>query len=379
MTEKRMILFGAGREGAHALYYIGKNRVLCFCDNDPALAGKARYGLNVISFAELLEKYSHYSIVITPKKDACFQIAEQLEENGIFNYEFASDLFAKKQVEYFKENVDIRSLPRAKGKLREQQEKTLAFAVEQDQFFQNLNIHFFGIGGTLIGFLRHGGFIPWDDDMDFGLIRSEYEALKEYGKSSLPSFFLERRYVYVEYLKNVDRILHEHPGQTCMFFYYDFLRLVRGTSLADVVSIDVFPFDYYSDGYSFEDFRAYANSLYTKTRAVHIDVEKDRIIQSAISDNEYILKNGEGSNIIYPGLDCLDAMVHINDSTTGWINREMLFPLQKQKFDEEYICFPAQPNKFILYNYPKYNSFPGDVGLSGHPEQMMAEDGEIYG
>ena len=48
-----------------------------------------------------------------------------------------------------------------------------------DRICRESGIQYSLSGGSLLGSIRHGGFIPWDDDIDLMLVRTEYNRLIE--------------------------------------------------------------------------------------------------------------------------------------------------------------------------------------------------------
>lgn len=112
----------------------------------------------------------------------------------------------------------------------------LELLAELDRVCRAHRLNYFAMYGTLLGAVRHQGFIPWDDDLDVGLLRSDFDRLPAAMESSLGERF---------FFQTVD----SDPAFGCMFAK---LRL-NGTRCVDVdgegsaqhngIFIDIFPVD----------------------------------------------------------------------------------------------------------------------------------------
>ncbi len=74
--------------------------------------------------------------------------------------------------------------------LRKLQLTELDIVKEIIKICEKHNIKYYMLGGTLLGAVRHKGFIPWDDDIDIGMPRDDYEKFILIAKKELSSEFI---------------------------------------------------------------------------------------------------------------------------------------------------------------------------------------------
>ena len=147
--------------------------------------------------------------------------------------------------------------------LRELQLEELEILLKVRKFLEAHDIHYSLSGGTLLGAVRHKGFIPWDDDIDILVMRDDFQKLRRIVEESRPS---------------LDGVEIHLPGDKG--YIYPFIKAVNPKIIVDYgkaddnhLWIDIFPMDHFPDSKLMH--RLYLQRLITLERALSMGTYSD--------------------------------------------------------------------------------------------------------
>jgi lipopolysaccharide cholinephosphotransferase len=130
---------------------------------------------------------------------------------------------------------------------------------EFDRICRVHNLEYTLSGGTLLGAVRHGGFIPWDDDADVSMKRSEYDKFRELCKTELDEgrFFFQDHTTDPEYPWGYGRLRRKDS---------EFVRVGQEhMKMQTGIFLDIFPNDYIPNFYPLRLLHSFCCFMVRKT------------------------------------------------------------------------------------------------------------------
>lgn len=230
-----------------------------------------------------------------------------------------------------------------------------------DHFCRQNNIPYFICGGTLIGAVRHNGFIPWDDDIDIMMKRDDYERFIQFfsqndGYYKVYSHKLQKEYPHA-YAKVADE-------RTLL------VNNING-AIKMGVNIDLFPIDDLPDeDYLVKELFNRSFALNRKLSLKQIKLSKNRsifknlililgrVICSYISTYELIERLNQNAVKFRgcKGSKCADLVAGFGYKEIQ--DRENLAETIEVKFEDSYFLAPIGFDKYLRGMYGDYMKMP---------------------
>ncbi len=333
-------------------------------------SARINYGF-FINFSSLSDKLKNFFINILKEKIYKARHKEDFPVCKVFLYRLIN--FIKKigtgnkyyklfketslKLEFVKEIADINYLKPASGEIREYQIKSAAFAQEIINIIETLGLKYFITSGTLIGAIRHQGFIPWDDDIDICMERKDYEIFKKYCEQHYKildnsNFNNNPKYKY----PLINEALINNPNQIIFAHSHYYIQLFRGENLGKSLFLDIFPMEYYDEKYSIEDYSKDIKRIKENIALLNNYKKIKDYIEKEMSSNPHIVDN---SNKIYYGFD--DFMSYFIPKHSYWLEKSDIFPLKKLKFENYFWYAPNNTDKYLRIQHKDYMSLPSKI------------------
>ena len=259
--------------------------------------------------------------------------------------------------------------------IREIQQMELGIMEYIHEICQKIGVKYFLAYGSLIGAVRHKGFIPWDDDMDICMLREDYEKLQDYLIAN-PN----ERYEVMSYKNNLNYVYPFMKVQDNHTYLLE--EDVRIDSNMGIY-VDIFPVDGYEDDSVFKDkmtrlikkrqLSCYTFKGITNTKSVlnslirYISV----IIFYFTNTNKYVAQIEElAKSRKVSDYEEVDYLIYKDMNKPVW-RREWLEQVTTGTFEGKEFMIPKNYHEILTSDYGDYMQLPPvELRFSHHDFQL---------
>lgn len=253
------------------------------------------------------------------------EIAKERQENVFYQYK--------------KDKIDITKVPPAQGLLRDIQLANLALLKELAYVCEKNNFKYILDAGTLLGAIRHTGFIPWDDDIDILMFREDYEKIVSAFKNTT-----RNSDIYAEYHRDKDtnsQYFIKIKHKKCPF-----------------LGVDIFPLDSYGEHLSLKEQLIATNKICKILKHLKKEInpnisnkETKTILTKTIKEKILLSSTNENGDFVY-GVDFAHKLKN------WFLDRDIVLPLRKIQFEDSEYTTVNKPKEFLKNIYGDYMKYP---------------------
>lgn len=269
------------------------------------------------------------------------EIAKERQENVFYQYK--------------KDKIDITKVPPAQGLLRDIQLANLALLKELAYVCEKNNFKYILDAGTLLGAIRHTGFIPWDDDIDILMFREDYEKIVSAFKNTT-----RNSDIYAEYHRDKDtnsQYFIKIKHKKCPF-----------------LGVDIFPLDSYGKHLSLKEQLIATNKICKILKHLKKEInpnisnkETKTILTKTMKENILLSSANENGDFVY-GVDFAHKLKN------WFLDRDIVLPLRKIQFEDSKYTTVNKPKEFLKNIYGDYMKYPKKMKILHYSYKNLASE-----
>lgn len=268
--------------------------------------------------------------------------------------------------------------------LKKLQKLELSILKDFTELCERHGIDYFGCGGTAIGVMRHGGFIPWDDDIDVAMPRKDYE-----------------RFLDVASREMTDKYEILNPETDPNYPFMTTRWILKGTDFREEclqyvpcrtgIFLDIFCFDNIADDEKAMRRQGWSAWFWGKllilrsipTPVLYFDGWKASLVQFACKivhgflrlfhvSNKFLYARAKKAAMRYADVDT-KRVAYFYDPTpfTSIIDKKNIYPTVKKKYDGLEVRFPSRTEAYLEVRYGDYMTMPPEDKRHNHPPYRL--------
>ena len=249
--------------------------------------------------------------------------------------------------------------------LRKVQLTQLEIAKEFKRICDENNLKYIMEGGTLIGAVRHEGFIPWDDDMDFSMPREDYDRFFEIVKKNN-----NKKYEVIDWRDN-----NKYPHPFGKFVKKGTIYQEEKSEESFGIYIDIFPWDNMPTKLMEQRRNAFLMMSYraiVRAKCGYITYRADGkfilkkwlknfpfIILSSVGTKKWFVEKYERMAIQYNKKETSEITLQCETNVYSWkADKKLLDNLILLQFEDTEFCAPAIYDEYLTRSYGDYMTPP---------------------